>query len=204
MRPWSQPIKALAGGLACLAVLGVMMLLHALPLWTGQVITVPVTLTQSNDSFRGERLSIAPPGGRVVPGSPGTPTAVKNAVVLPPIGDWWSRVPADTPARQRALTARVVYLQLERADAGSDYRPVSIAIEPIRDMVNLRGRVRRVESGGVLDIDYGIDSYYMQEGQAGQVERALRSRTAVQMQIAVAGSGRARIKSILINGTPIS
>jgi hypothetical protein len=203
MKAWSQSMKAIGAGVVCLAVLAVMILLHAWPLWTGQVVTLPVTLSQSTDAFRGERLSIGPPGGRVVLGGLGTPSPVKDAIVVPPVGDWWSRVPSDSAGRRRAIVARIVYLQLERSADGR-YRPASIAVEPIRDMLNLRGRVRAVGSTGVLDIDYGIDSYYMQEGQASQVEGALRAHGSVDMQVAIARSGRARIKSLLINGTPIT
>lgn len=203
MKALSQSMKAIGAGVVCLAVLAVMILLHAWPLWTGQVVTLPVALTQSTDAFRGERLSIGPPGGRVVLGGLGTPSPVKDAIVVPPVGDWWSRVPSDPTGRRRAIIARIVYLQLERGADGR-YRPVSIAVEPIRDMLNLRGRVRAVGSTGVLDIDYGIDSYYMQEGQASQVEGALRAHGSVDMQVAIARSGRARIKSLLINGTPIT
>ena len=203
MKAWSHPTKALAAGLLCLAVLGVMMLLHAWPLWTGQVVTLPVTLSHSTDSFRGERLLIAPPGGRVVLGGVGTPSGERDAIVVPPLGDWWSRVPSAPGARRHAMAARVVYLQLEPGPAG-EYRPVSIAVEPVRDMVNLKGRVQRVRNSGALDIDYGIDSYYLPEGQAAEVERALRLRASVQMQVAIARSGRARIKAVLINGTPLT
>lgn len=204
MKPWSQSIKAIAGGVLCLLVLMVMMLLHALPLWTGQVITVPVTASQSHDAFRGERLSIAPPGGRIVVGNPATTVPTKGALVVQPTGDWWSRVPADVRGRQRTLMARVVYLQLEPGGGDSAYRPVSIGTEPIRDMVNLKGRIRSVDATGTLDVDYGIDAYYMEEGQARQVGEALKAGARVQMQIAVARSGRARIKSLSIDGKTIS
>ncbi len=203
MKAWSQSVRAAAGGLLCLAVLGVMMLLHAWPLWTGQVITLPVTLTQANDPFRGERLTVAPPGGRIVLAGAGTPAPVNDAIAVPPVGDWWSKVPSSTGGRRRSMASRVVYLQLARG-ADGQYRPASIALEPIRDKVNLRGRVIGVASNGVVTIDYGIDSYYMEEGQARQVEQALKLGAGVQMQVAVARSGRARIKAVLVNGAPLT
>jgi hypothetical protein len=203
MRSWSQPIEAVTAGVICLLVLTAMMLLHAWPLWTGEVVTVPVTLSQSHDPFRGERVSIAPPGGRVVVGTPATTAPASGALVIQPSGDWWSRVPADPKGRRRAVIARVVYLQLERG-VDATYRPVSIGLGPIKDMVNLKGRIRGVDASGTLDVDYGIDSFYMEEGQARQVERALKAGGRVQMQLAIARSGRARIKSLSIDGRTIS
>ncbi len=204
MRPWSQPMKAVIGGALCLLVLAVMMLLHAWPLWTGQVITMQVIATQARDPFRGERLSIAAPGGRIVVGDPAATAPPKGALVVQPAGDWWSRVPSDPRGRERAVMARVVYLQLQPGGSSPDYRPVSIGLAPVRDMVNLKGRIRRVERDGTLDIDYGIDSYYMEKTHAQQVEQALKAGSQVRMQVAIARSGRARIKSLSIDGKAIS
>lgn len=203
MTPWSQPIKAVLGGTVCLLVLAVMMLLHAWPLWTGEVIVMPVTLSQSRDPFRGERLFVAPSGARIVVGNPATTAHGNGVLVVPPSGDWWSRVPEDAQERRRALLARVVYLQLERGP-DLEHRPVSIGTAPVRDMVNLRGRIRSVEASGTIEIDYGVDAYYMEQGQATQVQHALKAGSHVQMQLAIARSGRARIKSLSIDGREIS
>ena len=70
--------------------------------------------------------------------------------------------------------------------------------------MNLRGRVTRQQAdSGVLTIDYGLDSYFMQEGTAKPVEDAMRERKRVQMEIAVAVSGHARIRRLLIDGRPV-
>jgi hypothetical protein len=175
-----------------------MMVLHAWPLWTGQVVTLPVSLSQTRDPFRGERLTIAPPGGRVLVGGPGTPAPAAGTVVLPPSGGWWTRVPADTGLRRRALRGRPVYLQLDAA--GGEYRPVSIAEAPVSGFTNLKGRIRHVEEDGTLDVDYGIDSYYMEEGEPARIAEALKSGADVRMQVAIARSGRARIKALTVNG----
>ena len=192
----SQPARALAAGGVCLLILAAMMVLHAWPLWTGQVVTLPVSLSQAQDPFRGERLTIAPPGGRVLVGGHKTAAPVKGAVVLPPSGGWWTRVPADTEPRRRALRGRLVYLQLEAADGG--HRPVSIGEAPVSGFTNLKGRIRHVEDDGTLDVDYGIDSYYMEEGQPARIAEALKSGADVRMQVAIARSGRARIKAVTV------
>ena len=71
--------------------------------------------------------------------------------------------------------------------------------------MNLRGRVDDVgdHDGQRLEIDYGLDSYFMQEGKAKRVEHALRTRRRVQMEIAVARSGHARIRRLLVDGVPV-
>lgn len=194
----SPPARAAAAGAVCLLVLAAMMVLHAWPLWTGQVVTLPVSLSQARDPFRGERLTIVPSGGRVLVGGPGTAAPAAGVVVLPPSGGWWTRVPADTGSRRRALRGRSVYLQLAAADR--DYRPVSIGEAPVSGFTNLKGRIRRVEDDGALDVDYGIDSYYMEEGQPARFAEALKSGADVRMQVAIARSGRARIKVVTVNG----
>jgi uncharacterized membrane-anchored protein len=52
-------------------------------------------------------------------------------------------------------------------------------------------------------VDYGLDAFYMQEGTAAPVERALVEGRLVQMQVAVASSGRSRIRTLLVDGVPL-
>jgi hypothetical protein len=54
-----------------------------------------------------------------------------------------------------------------------------------------------------LTVDYGLDSFFMQEGTAKPVENALRQRRRVQMQIAIASSGHARIRRLVVDGVPV-
>lgn len=194
----SLSVRAVAAGAVCLLVLAAMMVLHAWPLWTGQVVTLPVSLSQARGPFRGERLAIVPAGGRVLVGDPGTAAPAAGAVVLPPSGGWWPRVPAEPGPRRRALRGRLVYLQLAGADG--DYRPVSIGETPVPGYTNLKGRIRHVEEDGTLNVDYGIDSYYMEEGQPARIAEALKSGAVVRLQVAIARSGRARIKAVTVNG----
>ena len=95
-------------------------------------------------------------------------------------------------------------MQLEpRGDAGES-RPVSISSEPLAGRTNLRGRISWYEPDGErLSVDYGLDSFFMQEGTAKPVEDALRQRRRVQMQIAVASSGHARIRRLLVDGVAV-
>ena len=68
----------------------------------------------------------------------------------------------------------------------------------------MRGRItyHHAEDSS-LTIDYGLDSYFMQEGTARPVENAMRERKRVQMEVAVAASGHARIRRLLIDGRPV-
>ena len=71
--------------------------------------------------------------------------------------------------------------------------------------MNLRGRVSWYERQGErLNVDFGLDRYFMQEGTAKPVEDALRARQRVQMEIAVASSGHARIRQLLVDGVAAS
>jgi len=62
-------------------------------------------------------------------------------------------------------------------------------------------QIAELYSGKV--VDYGLDSFYMQEGKSRRVEEAIRQRRLVQMQVAVASSGQARIKTLLIDGVAV-
>ena len=43
----------------------------------------------------------------------------------------------------------------------------------------------------------------MQEGHAQTVEQASREKRKVQMQVAIAASGRARIRNVLVDGVAV-
>ena len=125
-------------------------------------------------------------------------------MAVSPVGSWWADLPAEQYDRHQALVGRVVYTQIEtRVDPGES-RPVSISSEPLAGRLNLRGRITWYEAGGDrLNVDYGLDSYFMQEGKARLVEDALRQRRRVQMQVAIASSGHARIQRLLVDGVPV-
>jgi uncharacterized membrane-anchored protein len=95
----------------------------------------------------------------------------------------------------------VLYVQLAPSASG-DYVPVSVSLKPQAGSLNLRGRTKYPD-GTHLSVDYGLDSFYMQEGKGRRVEEAIRQRRLVQMQVAVASSGQARIKTLLIDGVPV-
>ena len=64
----------------------------------------------------------------------------------------------------------------------------------------LQGKVTRTTTSG-LNIVYGIESYFVPEGQGRKVERV--SRGNLDAKVAIDNSGRAVIKTLLIEGEEI-
>jgi len=189
----SQSARALAAGAVCLAILSGMMVLHAWPLWTGASVTLPVVPVDPRDMFRGEYVRLATPAMRLTTKSDPVPS--DGRLVVTPIGGGWAK---------RTVPPDAVYVQLERAAAGDEWAPVSVSLDPVQDRTNLRGRVLYYDAGSEqLNVDYGLDRFYMQEGTARPVEDAIRMKKRVQMEVAVASSGRARIRRLLIDGVPV-
>lgn len=77
----------------------------------------------------------------------------------------------------------------------------------------IRGTVKWIgaRNGGAsrsLRIDYGIESYFVPESQAGMLERAARDRTndgpeRVTVEVALGKSGKAAIKTVFLDGKPV-
>lgn len=191
----SQPKRALLAGATCLLILGGMIVGHAWPLWTGRVVTMKVVPVDPRDLFRGEyvRLNTA---ATELHRDPATPASAAWAVVRP-LDDVY------VDSRRGAY----VYVQLEPTAAG-DYTPASVSRRPVPGAINLRGRDKfrasRSHVTTVLYVDYGLDAFYVQEGRARRVEEAIRQGRDVRMQVAIASSGRARIKGLLIDGVPVA
>ena len=119
------------------------------------------------------------------------------------IEPWVSVIPGAKPSQlDRRLRGRYVYVQLA-AQASGEYAPASVSLRPVSGATNLRGLVTRGLNSGELHLDYGIDAFYMQEGHSQVVEQASRDGRRVQVQVAIAKSGRARIRRLLVDGAPV-
>jgi uncharacterized membrane-anchored protein len=186
----SLPARTLIGGAVCLAILGGMMVGHAWPLWTGEAILLRARPVDPRDLFRGEFVRLDTPASRVFVVTDGR-TAPADYVPVRRLGD------------REPRRGEVIYVQLVRGEETGEHEPVSISGAIVDGAVNLRGRVRRASSDGTVHVDYGLDAFYMQEGTAKPVERALLDGRLVQMQVAVASSGRARIRMLLADGVPV-
>jgi uncharacterized membrane-anchored protein len=199
MNKLSQSLRTLLAGAVCLSILCGVLVVHAWPLWTGESVLLPVTPVDPRDLFRGEYVRLDTPATRLAVRSDGQAPA--GALAVTPVGSWWSELPSDQVDRYGSLVGRVVYVQLEPRGEAGESQPVSISIEPVPDRINFRGRVRWYQDAGQrLDLDYGLDSYFMQEGTAKPVEDALRTRRRVQMEVAVTSSGHTRIRRLLVDG----
>ena len=85
--------------------------------------------------------------------------------------------------------------------AGADWRPVSVVknrpAAAGEGRIVLRGTVR--SAGTALRITYGIESYFVPEGEGKRLEDLVRERK-LQVLLAVAPDGEAAIKGLLIDG----
>lgn len=116
-----------------------------------------------------------------------------------------SRVPAGLfPAGQARASSgemRVVHVRL-RAGADGIWQPVaaSFDVPPAADRaegeVDVRGTThsRWHADTASVDVRYGIERFYVPEGEGREIERDLRQRT-FRMKVAVAKDGTAQIKS---------
>jgi uncharacterized membrane-anchored protein len=196
----SRSTRTLIGGVVCLAILGGMMVGHAWPLWAGRTVLLRTRPVDPRDLFRGEFVRLDTPATRLF--------LVREGRTTPPgylpvrgLGAWARRPGGpDAPLPRRG---EAVFVQLERREATGEYEAASINDDLVAGAINLRGRIRRSSSDGTVHVDYGLDAFYMQEGTARPVEHALVEGRHVQMEVAVASSGRARIRMLLVDGTPV-
>jgi uncharacterized membrane-anchored protein len=187
----SKPKRAALAGATCLLILSGMIVGHAWPLWTGRVVTMKVVPVDPRDLFRGEYVHLDTAANQLYrAGSTVAPSAT------------WSVVRPVDRVFEDARRGSIVYVQLAASPSG-DYVPVSVSADPVAGAFNLRGRVKYASGPQVLYVDYGLDAFYMQEGSARRVEQAIRQQRNVQMQVAIGSSGRARIKTLLIDGVPV-
>jgi uncharacterized membrane-anchored protein len=93
----------------------------------------------------------------------------------------------------------VVYVTLEQ-DAGGAWKPVAVARELptglAANQVVLRGRAWR---GSGNQIAYGLERYFVPEGQGGRIEDMAR-KSQLSAVVAVRPNGDAAIKGLVIEG----
>jgi uncharacterized membrane-anchored protein len=210
--PARKTVAAAAAGGFCIAVLSAMLVGHAWPLWTGETIYLQVVPVDPRDLFRGDYVtlryslnSLHRKGSRGA--SEGT---LGSAAVTFAEGDW----------TREARGSYLVYVTLEPRPGGPgvpvQHVPVSVSDRKPESGVFLRGYARlypwmRTAAGprmrdGQLDavnVDYGIDAFFLEEGRGRAIEHAIRSGKPVFAEVAVASSGRARLKALIADGTRI-
>ena len=116
-----------------------------------------------------------------------------------------SRLPAglfaEIPAGGEDERDRTVYVRL-KPDEDGVFQPVSARFverpeaAPAADEVDVRGtaRLRRAGRAQWVNVQYGIERFYVPEGEGREIERDLRQRS-FRMKVAVARDGTAQIKS---------
>lgn len=104
-------------------------------------------------------------------------------VTLEQKGDYWQAVAVynqypDKAAQQKVIRGRVNYLNY------SSYR---------------RHRKIKPEAIQRINVRYGIENYFVPEGEGKELERRVPDRK-ISLQVAVDGFGRAGIRAVLFNG----
>lgn len=115
-----------------------------------------------------------------------------------------NRLPVDLPGAQDLKRGDRIFVQLRQADGG--LKPVAVAgsLEAARaesgggaGSVLLAGEVRSV-TRKTIRADYGIDAFYVPEGQGKVIEKLDTSR--MQIEVAIAADGRAVPLQLLVDG----
>jgi GDYXXLXY motif protein len=192
--------RALVSGAICLAILAGMIAGHAWPLWTGRTIVMGATVHYTGRSAPGEYAGISTPAD-VLRTGPAAPGSTVNATEVRVAGPWWEPIAGRREGLDRRLRGTTVYIQLEPS-AGGEYVPVSVSRAPVDGALNLRGIIAQPSGPQLIHVEYGLDAFYMHEGQAEKVEKASRDKRRVQIEVAIASSGRARIRRLLVDDVP--
>lgn len=125
-----------------------------------------------------------------------------------------SQLPAGALAGQPADARNPVVFVKLAPNASGLYAPVSVHAEPVAvtaPEVLIRGRV--ANHGGScgsgrrtfcdkLTIKYGLESYFVPEGEGRKLEQA-RNQQKLRVVAAVLPSGRAAVKRLLLDGEPV-
>ncbi|AWL92923.1 putative membrane-anchored protein [Bradyrhizobium ottawaense] len=122
-----------------------------------------------------------------------------------------SQLPAGALAGKTADARNPVVFVKLAPNADGVYAAVSVHAEPVpvtAPEVLIRGRVSHSCGSNVrtfcdrLTIKYGLESYFVPEGEGGKLEQA-RNQQKLRIVAAVLPSGRAAIKRLLLDGEPV-
>ena len=162
------------GATAQVAVLLGMIGVRSIPFLSAKVVLLKVEPVDPRDMFRGDYVILNYPFSRLPPGRiPGLP-------------------PANTPNAAAQLKGRTIYVALLPQSDGLHYQAGPYSLTPPQSGLYLRGTL----TGG-NGIEFGIESYYVQEGTGHKYEDALHSRR-LWAEVAVAPDGQASLKALRI------
>ncbi|OCJ12221.1 hypothetical protein A6U86_04085 [Rhizobium sp. AC27/96] len=126
-----------------------------------------------------------------------------------------SRVPVSTlvgGAPKQSLTAQILSVRLKKQDDGywgiveSSFGP----LDPKPDTVVLKSlpvdyffyAEQTEASQSLISVDYGIERYYVPEGQGHDIEGA-RNESRVAIAARISSDGAAHIRALLLDGKPV-
>ncbi|MGA2797590.1 MAG: GDYXXLXY domain-containing protein [Thermoguttaceae bacterium] len=155
-----------------LVVLVGMIAMRLAPLLTGDTILLRVVPVDPRDIFRGDYVTL---------------------------GYECSRIPAQGIAGLRnyqnydfsKVQGQTVYVALAPEPDGKHWRPEQYSTERPKQGIYLRGQIQGRQ------IQYGIESYFVQEGKGRDYENAVRNRK-LSAKISVTAGGEAVIRDLLI------
>ena len=158
---------------AQLAILLGMIALRAAPLVSGQTVLVRVQPVDPRDLFRGDYVILSYDFSRTSP-------------------DSIAGLPANERGSWKKLEGRPVYVTLVPDTSGVHMRAGKVTVEKPSTGVFLKGHMKRYGS-----LEFGIESYYVQEGTGRRYEQAIRDRH-LSAELAVSSSGQAALKGLRI------
>jgi uncharacterized membrane-anchored protein len=173
-------VSAIAVALAQIAFLGWMIAGRAAILRNGQEILLKVEPVDPRDLLRGDYVRLGYEIGSV-------PVALI----------------ADRPA-EGSVEGGPIHVRLRKQDDGL-WRAVSASLgekppaPPDPGDVDIRGRIQgnaSLAEGGSISVDYGLERFYVPEGEGKAIERDMRVRS-FSIKAAVGADGTAQIKALM-------
>jgi uncharacterized membrane-anchored protein len=163
------------------------------------VVLMNATGSAPRDLFRGDYIRLDLPASTLRVTTVGGPAAGDldlDALPVTPTGAWWDSWHDVTKAY-----GVVVYVQLAQQDGVAV--PVSVSQDPVEGALNLKGRIRSARETGILRVEYGLDAFYVPEATARSLAPVLHAGRPLRVEVAIASSGRARVRDLIVDGTPL-
>lgn len=164
-----------------LLVLVGMIMLRTVTVMTGETVLLRIVPVDPRDLFRGDYVTLSYEFSRVPPqGIAGLPTRQHER--YNGHHDEWE--------------GQTVYVSLVPEEDGKHYRAERYSTDPPDDGLYLRGTITNWNQ-----IQYGIDSYYVEEGTGRKYEEAARTRQ-LSAEVAIAPDGKAVLRGLHIDAEP--
>jgi uncharacterized membrane-anchored protein len=156
---------------AQLSILLGMIALRAIPLVMGQTVLVRVEPVDPRDLFRGDYVILSYPFSRVPP-------------------DQIDGLSEGQLRSRTKLEGRTIYVPLVPDSNGVHMRAGKVTLEKPSSGLFIKGHMKRYGS-----MEFGIESYYVEEGTGRRYEEAIRDRQ-LSAELAVTSSGQAALRGL--------